>query len=108
MHRLTFMRRLRLVSSAAVLTISAACAGTPTISPAESPGDASTPVALPIELSSHSVLATPPMRDTARVAGVTGAVAVLGLLNQTAPCYALSAAAARTGSRVSLVVTATE
>jgi hypothetical protein len=76
-----------------------------TLDPAESTG----PVALRTELSSTSVLARAPMQDTARVAGqAAGMVAVIGLLNQTAPCFALSSAAQRTGSLVVLRLTATE
>jgi hypothetical protein len=83
------------------ITVSlAACSVSPTLSPADQSSDSAIPVPLPTELSSTSVLATPPMLDTARVAGVSGYVAVLGLLNQTAPCFGLTSAASRQGSRV--------
>jgi hypothetical protein len=61
------------------------------------------------ELSATSVLARAPMQDSARVAGsVVGMIAVVGVLNQTSPCFALSSSAQRTGSRVVLHVVATE
>jgi hypothetical protein len=86
---------LAVMATAAAL---AACRVSTSVAPAE----------LPTELSFTSVLARPPMKDTARVAGVQGSVAVLGLLNQTAPCFTLSSAASRDGTRVVLRLTAQE
>ena len=64
--------------------------------------------ALPTELSFTSVLARPPMLDTANAAGVDGRIEVRGLLNQTAPCFALTSDAARDGERIVLRLVATE
>ena len=99
------MLRIRPISCVALLTVAAACTVTPIVSPADSSRE---PSPLRVELSPNPVLAIPPMRDTARVAGVTGGIAVVGVLNQTAPCFALSASATRTNARVLLVVTAKE
>lgn len=76
----------------------AACTMATTVVPEE--------LALPTELSSTSVLARAPMVDTARVAGVSGYVAVVGVLNQTAPCFGLGSAATRLGPRVVVRLTA--
>jgi hypothetical protein len=78
----------------------AACSVTTTLSPAGQSSDGSVPVTLPTELNATPVLAKAPMVDTARVAGVAGLVAVVGLLNQTAPCFGLTSAATRQGSQV--------
>jgi hypothetical protein len=78
----------------------AACGVTTVVSPSGESGDHSEPVALPTELNAEHVLATAPMVDTARVAGTGTYVAVMGLLNQTAPCFGLSSSATRQGSRV--------
>lgn len=86
----------------------AGCTITTGLSTVELPDDASIPEALATELSSTNVLATAAMKDTARVAGVSGYVAVLGLLNLTAPCFGLSSTAARSGGYVALRVIATE
>jgi hypothetical protein len=95
----------RLAPSLALIAALGACRMSTTLAPAES----TNPVALPTELSATSVLAKAPMQDTARVAGqAAGMVAVIGLLNQTAPCFALSSAAQRTASLVVLRLTATE
>jgi hypothetical protein len=99
------MLRIRPMSCVAAFTVAAACTVTPVVSPADSSGE---PSPLRVELSPNPVLATPPARDTARVAGVTGGVAVVGVLNQTAPCFALSASATRTNTRVLVLMTATE
>lgn len=66
------------------------------------------PSAVPTELSFTSVVARPPMLDTANAAGVAGRVEVHGLLNQTAPCFALTSDAARAGGRIVLRLVATE
>lgn len=92
----------------AVLAIVVACGGATAISSAGEPSDTTVPVSLPTELTSTAVLARAPLRDTARVAGVAGGAAVVGLLNQTPPCFALSSAATRTGSRVVVRMTAKE
>jgi hypothetical protein len=98
-------RSLALVLSVASSAMLGACTTSATLAPA----DSTPPIALATELSSTSVLAHVPMQDTARVAGsAAGMVAVVGLLNQTAPCFALSAAAERAGSRVVLRLIATE
>ena len=76
--------------------------------PLDEPSDVAIPVALPTELSFTPVLAQAPLRDTARIAGVPGRVAVLGLLNQTAPCFGLSSAATRTGDRIVIRLLAKE
>jgi hypothetical protein len=93
---MTFHRPLVL----AIVVSLAACGVSPTLSPADQSSDAAIPVLLPTELNSTSVLAKAPMVDTARVAGVSGYVAILGLLHQTAPCFGLTSAASRQGSRV--------
>ena len=67
-----------------------------------------TPTELPSELSFTAVLATGTLRDTARVAGVQGGMAVHGLLNQTPPCFGLSASATREGARIVLRLSARE
>lgn len=63
---------------------------------------------LPTELSFTSVLARAPMLDTARAVGGRGQVAAAGVLNQAAPCFALSSHAASTGSRITVRLIATE
>jgi hypothetical protein len=96
---------VRPLATFALSALLGACGMSATLAPAESPD----PIALPTELSSTSVLAQASMQDTARVAGaIVGMVGVIGLLNQTAPCFALSSAAQRTGSLVVLRLTATE
>jgi hypothetical protein len=77
-----------------------ACSVSTALSPADQSSDNGIPVPLPTELNSTSVLANAPLVDTARVAGVSGYVAILGLLNQTAPCFGLTSAASRQGSRI--------
>jgi hypothetical protein len=64
--------------------------------------------ALPSELSYKSVVARPPMLDTARATGAVGRVEVRGLLNQTAPCFVLTSDAARDGERIAVRLVATE
>jgi hypothetical protein len=64
--------------------------------------------ALPTDLSFNSVLARPPMQDTAGVTGAAGRAEVHGLLNQTAPCFALTSDAARDGARIVVRLVATE
>jgi Zn-dependent alcohol dehydrogenase len=94
---------VRIGLAAVLAASSAACSITTAVSQAE------VPEVLVTELSASSVLARAPMQDTARVAGsVVGMVGVIGLLNQTAPCFALSAAAQRAGSSVVVRITATE
>lgn len=64
--------------------------------------------ALATDLSFNSVVARAPMVDTASATGVVGRVEVHGLLNQTAPCFALNSDAARDAARIVLRVVATE
>ena len=96
----------RLLRALALCAPLAGCSVTSTIAPSGQSSDASVPVVLPTELDATSVLATAPMLDTARVAGVGTYVAVLGLLNQTAPCFGLSSTATRQGTRVVVRLTA--
>jgi hypothetical protein len=96
------------VSSIATFALSALL-GACSMSTALEPAETTDPVVLTTELSFTSVLAQAPMQDTARVAGsVVGMVGVIGLLNQTAPCFALSSAAQRAGTLVRLRLTAAE
>jgi hypothetical protein len=88
----------RTLLAAALLATVAACRVSTSVSPAE----------LPTELASRAVLARAPMRDTAGVAAVRGGVEVVGLLNQTAPCFRLSSDATRAGERIVVRLTATE
>jgi hypothetical protein len=108
MHLLSSAVRTRLLCSAAMLATFVACRGGTRISAADMPNDTAVLSVLPTELSSTSVLAKPPMLDTARVAGVARGVAVVGLLNQTAPCFALFSTATRTGGHVVIRMTAKE
>jgi hypothetical protein len=95
----------RILRISLALAVSAAgCSVDTTMSPAGS-GQPST---FDTELNFSPVLARATVPDTARVAGVVGGVAVLGLLNRTAPCFGLSAAASAQGDRVVIRVTATE
>ena len=64
--------------------------------------------ALPTDLSFTSVVARSPMLDTARATGAIGRIDVHGLLNQTAPCFALASDAARDGARIVVRLVATE
>ena len=91
---------LRLPLVLALATSLAACSITTTISPSGESSDDSIPIALPTELNAASVLAQASLADTARVAGTGTYVAIMGLLNQTAPCYGLAAVATRQGNRV--------
>jgi len=93
--RLTPSRLLLAVALAASVT---ACQAYTSVSAAD----------LPTELSFTPVLAQAPMRDTARVAGVSGSVAILGLLNQSPPCFSLASGATREGDRVIVRLTAKE
>jgi hypothetical protein len=95
----------RLLVPIALTALLGAC----TMSATLAPGESTNPIPLSTELTSGSVLAQAPMRDTARVAGaLAGMVGVIGLFNQTAPCFALSSAAERAGTSVRLRLTATE
>ncbi len=67
-----------------------------------------TSAALPTDLTFNSVVARPPMLDTARATGAIGRVEVHGLLNRTAPCFALTSDAARDAARVVVRLVATE
>ena len=88
----------RLLSTMLVLASLAACQANTSV----------TSGALPTDLSFKSVVARPPMLDTARATGAAGRVEVRGLLNQTAPCFALTSDAARDGERIVLRLVATE
>ena len=105
---MTNHQQLVLLAVAALAIPIAACRVATPISPAERPSDSTAPTPLPTELSFTSVLAKMPMQDTARVAGALGSVVVVGLLNQTAPCFGLSSAATRTANRIVLRLVATE
>jgi hypothetical protein len=84
----------------------AACSMTTAFAPAGQSSDTSVPITLTTELNATPVLAKPPMVDTARVAGTGTFVAVVGLLNQTAPCFGIASAATRQGTHVRLRLTA--
>ena len=91
------------LSLALALAVSlAACSVTTTISPNGESSEGSVPVPLSTELNASSVLAQAPMVDTARIAHTGTYVAVLGLLNQTAPCFGLASSATRQGRHVVL------
>jgi hypothetical protein len=88
----------RLVFAVVMITSLGACHVSTTVAP----------VPLSTTLSFASVLARPPMRDSAHVEAEQGRLAVAGLLNQTAPCFSLSSAATEQEERVVLRLTATE
>jgi len=90
--------RLRATMLVLVLAALAACQANTSV----------TSGALPTDLSFKSVVARPPMLDTTRAAGAVGRVEVHGLLNQTAPCFALTSDAARDGERIVLRLVAAE
>ena len=103
-----YSARFVLAAALALAASIAACRGSTSISPADLPSDSTIPVELITALSFASVLAKAPMQDTARVAAVQGGVAVVGLLNQTAPCFSLSSAATRWAEHIVLRLTAKE
>ena len=79
-----------------------ACGLATTLSPEDQASESGVSLPLPTELNAASVLAHAPMVDTARVAGVVGYVAVLGLLNQTAPCFGIESDASRNGRHITV------
>lgn len=86
-----------------------ACVASDIVAPVSDAGPISTtPVLVATDLLSGSIVARAPMRDTATLAVLSGHLIVTGVLNQSAPCFALTSVATRTGSHLVVRLVATE